>query len=50
MKNYSQIGQDYIASSLLKEKKNGTFVDLGCAGPIWIITHIYSKKNLTGKE
>ena len=33
---YSQIGQDYIASSLLKEKKNGTFVDLGCAGPIWI--------------
>lgn len=29
----SQIGQDQIVVQLLNQKKNGIFVDIGCAGP-----------------
>lgn len=31
---YSQIQQDIIVLELLNQKKNGIFVDIGCAGPI----------------
>ena len=33
IKFYSQIGQDYIAISLLKGKLGGTFLDIGCGHP-----------------
>jgi len=33
---YSQIGQDIIVLKYLKNKKNGTFVDIGCGYPKYI--------------
>ena len=31
MQSYSQLGQDLFVLEVLKEKKNGTFLDVGCA-------------------
>jgi len=31
--SFSQIGQDLIVLDILKNKTEGTFVDIGCAGP-----------------
>lgn len=36
MKFYSQIGQDRLVLKYLKNKKNGTFVDIGCGFPKYI--------------
>jgi len=36
MKNYSQIGQDIFVLNVLKNKKNGLFLDIGCGEPIKI--------------
>ena len=33
---YSQIGQDRLVLKYLKNKKNGTFVDIGCGFPKYI--------------
>ena len=33
-KQYSQRGQDLFVVNILKGKKNGTFLDFGCRGPI----------------
>jgi hypothetical protein len=33
-KQYSQRGQDLFVINILKEKKNGTFLDFGCRGPL----------------
>lgn len=36
LKSYSQIGQDIFVNNLLKEKRNGLFLDIGCHKPIHI--------------
>jgi hypothetical protein len=36
IKYYSQIGQDKIVIDLLKQKTNGTFLDIGCSDPVRI--------------
>ena len=33
---YSQLGQDTFVTQVLNYKKNGTFVDIGAAHPIWL--------------
>lgn len=35
-KSYSQMGQDLWVLDVLSEKKNGTFVDIGCATPFFL--------------
>lgn len=45
METYSQIGQDLIVLKYLKNKTNGTFVDVGCGYPSYINnTYLLEKK------
>ena len=50
METYSQRHQDIFVETVLKCKKNGTFLDFGCRGPIEINnTYLFEKKyNFTG--
>ena len=36
--SYAQTGEDFIISFLLKHKKKGTYVDVGCHEPIKLLS------------
>jgi hypothetical protein len=46
MTYYSQIGQDEWVNSVLKNKKNGYFVELGACDGIYLSNTLYFEKNL----
>lgn len=49
MEQYSQRGQDLFVVNVLKEKKEGTFLDFGCRGPIDINNTYLLEKNYNFK-
>lgn len=46
---YSQLGQDSVVFSLFKEKRDGTFLDIGCSVPKHINNTYFLEKNLNWK-
>jgi len=45
MEKYSQISQDIFVINILKQKRNGLFVDIGCSAPIHINNTYLLEKN-----
>ena len=46
MTYFSQIGQDEWVNSILKNKKNGYFIELGACDGLYLSNTLYFEKNL----